>query len=77
MVACATEAIDNVEARALREEDFRNDKVDAGDIGSGHAVTAIYEITPSGPESSFLTSRVIQSLRINRPLPRWRKSWRF
>jgi Ca-activated chloride channel family protein len=36
------------ETRLLRREDFRNDKVDAGDIGSGHAVTAIYEITPAG-----------------------------
>ena len=36
------------ENRALREEDFRNDKVDAGDIGAGHQVTAIYEIVPAG-----------------------------
>ena len=36
------------ETRALKREDFNNDKVDAGDIGSGHTVTAIYEITPSG-----------------------------
>ena len=34
------------ETRALRREDFNNDKVDAGDIGAGHSVTAIYEITP-------------------------------
>ncbi len=34
------------ETRALRTEDFNNDKVDAGDIGAGHTVTAIYEITP-------------------------------
>lgn len=36
------------ESRALNREDFNNDKVDAGDIGSGHTVTAIYEITPAG-----------------------------
>jgi Ca-activated chloride channel family protein len=36
------------ETRALRNEDFRNDKVDAGDIGAGHNVTALYEITPVG-----------------------------
>jgi Ca-activated chloride channel family protein len=36
------------ENRALREEDFNNDKVDAGDIGAGHQVTAIYEIVPVG-----------------------------
>ena len=34
------------ETRALNTEDFNNDKVDAGDIGAGHTVTAIYEITP-------------------------------
>ena len=35
------------ETRQLKREDFNNDKVDAGDIGSGHSVTAIYEITPT------------------------------
>jgi Ca-activated chloride channel family protein len=34
------------ETRALNREDFNNDKVDAGDIGAGHQVTALYEITP-------------------------------
>ena len=36
------------ENRALREEDFDNDLVDAGDIGAGHQVTAIYEVVPTG-----------------------------
>lgn len=36
------------ETRALAKEDFNNDKVDAGDVGAGHSVTAIYEITPMG-----------------------------
>jgi Ca-activated chloride channel homolog len=36
------------ETRSLKREDFNNDKVDAGDVGSGHTVTAIYEITPVG-----------------------------
>ena len=45
------------ETRALNEEDFRNDKVDAGDIGSGHTVTAIYEITPAGSSSMSLDER--------------------
>ncbi len=35
------------ETRMLEREDFRNDKVDAGEIGAGHAVTAIYELTPA------------------------------
>ncbi len=39
------------ETRALKREDFNNDKVDAGDIGSGHTVTAIYEIVPAGAPS--------------------------
>ena len=36
------------ETRALNREDFNNDAVDAGEIGAGHTVTAIYEITPIG-----------------------------
>ncbi len=36
------------ENRALAEEDFDNDAVDAGDIGAGHQVTAIYEVVPTG-----------------------------
>ncbi|MFN4155431.1 MAG: von Willebrand factor type A domain-containing protein [Paracoccaceae bacterium] len=36
------------ETRALRRQDFNNDAVDAGEIGAGHAVTAIYEVTAPG-----------------------------
>lgn len=36
------------ETRALRREDFNNDAVDAGEIGAGHSVTAIYEVTAPG-----------------------------
>ncbi len=36
------------ENRLLREEDFANDRVDAGDIGAGHEVTALYELTLAG-----------------------------
>ncbi len=36
------------ETRMLRREDFNNDQVDAGEIGAGHSVTAIYEIVPVG-----------------------------
>lgn len=38
------------QTRLLREEDFDNDAVDAGDIGSGHTVTALYEIVRQGEE---------------------------
>ncbi|NUB44288.1 VWA domain-containing protein [Fertoebacter nigrum] len=36
------------ETRALRREDFNKDAVDAGEIGAGHSMTAIYEVTPVG-----------------------------
>lgn len=36
------------ESRMLKREDFNNDAVDAGDIGAGHTVTAMYEVTPVG-----------------------------
>lgn len=42
------------ETRTLNREDFNNDKVDAGDIGAGHSVTAIYEITPAGAKAKLL-----------------------
>ncbi|MFT3868552.1 MAG: von Willebrand factor type A domain-containing protein [Nibricoccus sp.] len=39
------------ENRMLKKEDFNNDKIDAGEIGAGHTVTALYEIVPVGVES--------------------------
>jgi Ca-activated chloride channel homolog len=39
------------ETRALRREDFNNDRVDAGEIGAGHTVTAIYEVTAPGSDA--------------------------
>lgn len=39
------------ETRALAREDFANDRIDAGDIGAGHTVTAIYEVTPVGSDA--------------------------
>jgi len=41
------------ENRKLRDEDFTNDKIDAGELGSGHSVTALYEIIPAGVKSDF------------------------
>ncbi len=41
------------ENRLLNHEDFNNDKEDAGDLGSGHTVTALYEIIPVGVDSEF------------------------
>lgn len=42
------------ENRKLRNEDFSNDKIDAGELGSGHTVTALYEIIPAGTQSEFI-----------------------
>lgn len=42
------------ENRMLNKEDFNNDKKDAGELGSGHTVTALYEIIPVGVESEFV-----------------------
>ena len=44
------------ENRMLNKEDFNDDKKDAGDMGSGHTVTALYEIIPAGVASAFLKS---------------------
>lgn len=49
------------ENRAVADEDFRNDTVDAGEIGSGHSVTALYEVRPvsgASPAQAALTVRV-------------------
>ena len=45
------------ENRLLKNEDFNNDKVDAGDIGAGHTVTALYEIIPVGQKGWLSDSR--------------------
>ncbi|KUJ53480.1 vWA domain-containing protein [Chryseobacterium sp. JAH] len=42
------------ENRKLKNEDFTNDKIDAGELGSGHTVTALYEIIPADVKSEFL-----------------------
>ncbi len=42
------------ENRMLQDEDFNDDKKDAGELGSGHTVTALYEIIPVGIESQFV-----------------------
>lgn len=45
------------ENRQLNEEDFKNDNVDAGDIGAGHSVTALYEIIPVGTDGYLAEKR--------------------
>jgi Ca-activated chloride channel family protein len=56
------------ETRALAREDFNNDKVDAGDIGAGTSVTAIYEIT--APGSAALLSDPLRYQDLQPALPR-------
>jgi Ca-activated chloride channel homolog len=46
------------EKRLLRKEDFNNDKVDAGEIGAGHTVTALYEVVPAGSGATDPASSV-------------------
>ncbi|MDO9586905.1 MAG: DUF3520 domain-containing protein, partial [Brevundimonas sp.] len=53
------------ETRLLNEADFANDRVDAGEVGSGASVTALYEITPVGGPSQIPERRYEQ----NRPNP--------
>ena len=56
------------ENRILREEDFDNDKVDAGDIGAGHQVTAIYEIVPAGTKG-WIAPRRYEDAPLVKSLP--------
>jgi Ca-activated chloride channel family protein len=51
------------ENRLLAREDFNNDQVDAGDIGAGHTVTALYELTLAGRPG------LVDPLRYGRPQP--------
>ncbi len=52
------------ENRLLQAEDFNNDKKDAGELGSGHTVTALYEIIPTGVKSEFYD---IDKLKYQKP----------
>ena len=51
------------ENRALKREDFSNDKIDAGEIGAGHTVTALYEIVPVGNQGWLEPLRYQQAER--------------
>ncbi|HZZ35866.1 MAG TPA: VWA domain-containing protein, partial [Caulobacteraceae bacterium] len=57
------------ETRMLNREDFNNDRVDAGEVGAGASVTALYEITPSGGPTSSDPLRY-QSQQAVAPTPR-------
>lgn len=55
--------------RQLRDEDFKNDKVDAGDIGAGHEVTAFYEIVPAGAATTTETDGLKYQPSAPQPAP--------
>jgi Ca-activated chloride channel family protein len=55
------------ENRKLKNEDFTNDKIDAGELGSGHTVTALYEVIPAHVKSEFLPEE--NSLKYNKTSP--------
>ncbi|HMJ05330.1 MAG TPA: YfbK domain-containing protein [Chthoniobacterales bacterium] len=44
----ASDRLLGYEKRLLHKEDFNNEKIDAGEIGAGHTVTALYEVVPRG-----------------------------
>lgn len=53
------------ENRMLAKEDFNNDKKDAGELGSGHTVTALYEVVPVGAETGVFEK--VDELRYQKP----------
>jgi Ca-activated chloride channel family protein len=53
------------ENRALKREDFNNDKVDAGEIGAGHTVTALYELTLNTSNNRYLDPLRYQEAQVN------------
>jgi Ca-activated chloride channel family protein len=57
------------ENRILAEEDFDNDTVDAGDIGAGHTVTALYEIIPAGAKGWLPDRRYARNRPTGAPGP--------
>jgi Ca-activated chloride channel family protein len=52
------------EKRILRREDFSDDKKDAGELGSGHTVTALYEIVPAKSRSADTQELTYQTVRV-------------
>ncbi len=53
------------ENRALRAEDFDNDKKDAGELGAGHTVTALYELVPATNGGKSSTSTRYQTTKVD------------
>ncbi len=58
------------ENRKLKSEDFNNDQKDAGELGAGHTVTALYEIIPAGVKSEFVQPVDELKYQVNVPVRR-------
>ena len=52
------------ENRRLRDEEFNDDRKDAGDLGAGHSVTALYEVVPAGSEERLPGVDPLKYLRL-------------
>jgi Ca-activated chloride channel family protein len=61
--AVSTYRLVGYENRDVRDADFRNDQVDAGEIGAGHQVTALYELTLTGRPSEHLATIRVRAKR--------------
>ncbi len=58
------------ETRALRRDDFTNDAVDAGEVGSGQTVTALYEVVPVGGPRTMPACATVPDRRAGGGIPR-------
>lgn len=61
------------EKRRLNAEDFKDDAKDAGEMGAGHTVTALYEIIPKGVKSRFATAPDLSDYQNLQPAPEHRQ----
>ena len=62
------------ENRMLAKEDFNNDAVDAGEIGAGHTVTALYEVVPAGAELPGAATPAVDELKYQKTEARGRRA---
>ncbi|MBP9914294.1 MAG: VWA domain-containing protein, partial [Opitutaceae bacterium] len=63
------------ENRMLQKEDFNNDKIDAGEIGAGHTVTALYEVVPAGVKMP-VGSPAVDALKYQSPVQAAGRNWK-
>ncbi len=63
------------EKRMLRQQDFNNDRKDAGEIGAGHTVTALYEIVPAGVVAERPEVDDLKYQKSKKSSPAWYSGW--